>query len=262
MQPFERDALMAGAEGFDVLVASDFETPFQVVQRMRLLSGGRIDVHRHDASDECIVVLKGSPTVARNESMADVDAPAVALFPAGDVHGVFNRTKKPVDLLRIVVAMEAGVVDVPGEADDIVEKVEFGSPDHVADALDRSLLGASKAHHGLGEIRFRRVFDHPRFSTNWGFVDHAVVPPNTSVGYHRHDTVQECYVMLDGSGLMKVDGEVAEVVTGDCVPNHIGGSHGIVNHRLAPLEFLNLAVFQRRGVFDATDLGDDLSGLL
>ncbi len=35
-----------------------------------------------------------------------------------------------------------------------------------------------------------------------------------SVGYHRHDTVQECYLILAGDGVMKVDGTVFDVDSG------------------------------------------------
>ena len=69
-------------------------------------------------------------------------------------------------------------------------------------------------------------------------------------------------MIIKGRGRMKVDGEVAEVSAGDCIPNRIGGSHGIINHTDEPMEFLNIAVFISKGQFDATDLDDDLRDLL
>jgi mannose-6-phosphate isomerase-like protein (cupin superfamily) len=126
--------------------------------------------------------------------------------------------------------------------------------------LDPSLLLATQAHGGLGEIRFRRLWEHDRFATGWGFVDHTVVDPGTSVGYHRHEAVQECYLILAGTGVMKLDDESFDVEPGVCIPNHLGGAHGIVAPA-APVEFINVALYTE-GRFDATDLGDDLADCL
>ena len=59
---------------------------------------------------------------------------------------------------------------------------------------------------------------------------------------------------------MKVDDAVFEVGPGACVPNHLGGSHGLVAH-VEPVEFINIALYTE-GRFDVTDLDDDLSGCL
>ena len=112
----------------------------------------------------------------------------------------------------------------------------------------------------MGEIRFRRLWDHDRFTTGWGFIDHAVVEAGSSVGYHRHHTVQECYLILAGDGVMLVDGTVFGVGPGTGIPNRLGGAHGIAA-RDESVEFINVALFTE-GRFDAVDLGDDLSNCL
>jgi mannose-6-phosphate isomerase-like protein (cupin superfamily) len=247
---------------FDALDRSDFQTPIEFIKRGRLDPGVSVGLHRHERSEECLLLLDGPLTVAHNDHSAVVEPAAVALCPAGNAHGVFNHSDRPASFIGIGVAPEDGPFDRVELGDDLTER-QPGDPSLLlVERLDTALLGPFKAHLGLGEIRFRRLFDHTAFSTNWGFVDHALVPPGTSVGYHRHDAVQECYVIIAGTGLIKVDGEVAEVSVGDCIPNRIGGSHGLVNHREAPLEFLNVGVFLHKGQFDATDLGDDLGDLL
>jgi mannose-6-phosphate isomerase-like protein (cupin superfamily) len=149
--------------------------------------------------------------------------------------------------------------------------------------LDRTLLASGhRAHLGAGDIQFRRLFGvlrdrskHPDrvnektqyredfgFSSNLAFVDHAVAMPGTSVGYHRHDGMEECQIFIGGSALMKVDGEVTEVSEGDCVPNRLGGTHGLINHTDTPTEFIAIAVSCNRGEIDFTNLDDDLRGLL
>lgn len=175
--------------------------------------------------------------------------PGVLAGFSGSVHGLANRGSGLVRYIRIAMGDAlAGEVRGPGGAE------PEWSP------LDRSLLAATNAHDGMGEIRFRRLWDQDRFETGWGFVDHALVGAGASVGYHRHDTVQECYLILEGAGVMKVDDAVFEVGPGACVPNRLGGSHGLLAHR-EPVEFINVALYTE-GRFDVTDLGDDLSGLV
>ena len=60
--------------------------------------------------------------------------------------------------------------------------------------------------------------------------------------------------------MMKVDGDVFEAGPGACIPNRLGGSHGLVADRES-VEFINLALYTE-GRFDVTDLGDDLSGCI
>ena len=160
------------------------------------------------------------------------------------------------------MAPQDGPFDAVQLDDDLTGREPNDGELELVQRLDPALLSPGRPHLGLGEILFRRVFDRDVFTTNWGFVDHAFMPPGTSVGYHRHDTIEECYVIIGGRGRMKVDGEVGDVTKGDCIPNRIGGSHGIINHTDAPLEYLNIAVCQQKGRVDFTNLEDDLSDLL
>jgi mannose-6-phosphate isomerase-like protein (cupin superfamily) len=181
-----------------------------------------------------------------------VERPAVATAFCGCCHGLANRDHGLLRYFRVAMGSIDTVSAVPGD----------GERGPALEPLDTSVLDEFWAHDGLGKISFRRLWDHDSFSTRWCFVDHCVVPPGTSVGYHRHEAVQECYVILSGEGMMKVDGEVGKVVPGDCIPNRLGGSHGLVNGGSTPVEFINLALSLRKGEWDATNLGDDLSDLI
>ena len=125
--------------------------------------------------------------------------------------------------------------------------------------LDCNLLTYSQSHEGKGEIGARTLWEHQDFRNNWGFVSHALLPPGTSVGYHRHDRIEEAYIVLNGSGRMTVDDETEEVYEGAAIPNRLGGSHGIYNHTQEDLEMLVVAVCLERGKTDATNFGDDLT---
>ena len=192
-----------------------------------------------------IVLDPGVETMGPDEPVRRTERGVLAGF-SGSVHGLSNPGPDPIRYIRVAMGDRlAGEVEPRGGA----------APEWIP--LDRTRLEATWAHLGMGEILFRRLWDQDRFTTPWGFVDHALVIPGTSVGYHRHDTVQECYLILDGAGVMKVDDEVFKVETGDCVPNHLGGAHGLVAHQ-EPVEFINIALYTE-GRFDVTDLGDDLS---
>lgn len=246
----------------DVLDRSDFETSFAFIKAGRLGPGHSLGLHLHEQSEECLVVIDGPLSVAHNEHFGVVESRSVALCRAGDAHGIFNHTDHWTSFVGIGVAPQDGPFDAVPLDDDLTGRESDDSELELVQRLDPTLLTPRRAHVGLGEIRARRLFDSDVFTTNWGFVDHAFMPPGTSVGYHRHDTIQECYVIIGGRGRMKVDGEVGDVTKGDCIPNRIGGSHGIINHADAPLEYLNIAVCQQKGHIDFTNLDDDLSDLL
>ena len=133
-------------------------------------------------------------------------------------HGLANPGIDPIRYLRVAIVDQAETTGMPSAPGPLAAE---WSP------LEVDMLDAAKAHGGMGEIRFRRMWDHDRFTTGWGFIDHAVVEAGTSVGYHRHHTVQECYLILAGDGVMLVDGTVFGVAPGTGIPNRLGGAHGI-----------------------------------
>ena len=112
---------------------------------------------------------------------------------------------------------------------------------------------------GKGEVGGRMIWQPEDFRSNFHCLVHCLLPPDTSFGYHRHDGVEECYIIIEGSGRMTVDGETQEVQQWDAIPSRLGGSHGLYNHTSEDLELLVVAVCADKGKFDSTDLGDDLS---
>ena len=97
-------------------------------------------------------------------------------------------------------------------------------------------------HGGFGTVRVCRVL-HAEFQSQISFLDYTVLPPGASIGYHRHLDTEEVYVVLQGTGVMTVDGEVVQVVRGDVVLNRRGGSHGLENNGVEDLAVL---VFEGR----------------
>jgi mannose-6-phosphate isomerase-like protein (cupin superfamily) len=219
-----------------------------------VLAGGAVVGPRVSSTrrEEAWIVLDGGvETVGPDRSREYRHQPGVLAGFSGTTHGLANPGTSPIRYVRVAMGELEAASDIPADAH---PRAAEWSP------LDVDMLEATKAHAGLGEIRFRRMWGDDRFTTGWGFIDHAVVEARSSVGYHRHDTVQECYLILVGDGVMLVDGTMLDVTAGAGIPNRLGGAHGIVA-RDKSVELINIALFTQ-GRFDATDLGDDLSNCL
>lgn len=98
-------------------------------------------------------------------------------------------------------------------------------------------------HDGIGTIKEVNLFTSKDFATNLRFINYEVMPPGTSIGVHCHGDDEEAYVILEGSGLMTVDGEKKQVKKGDIIINKPFGSHGLLNNAN---ENLRVLVFEVR----------------
>lgn len=85
------------------------------------------------------------------------------------------------------------------------------------------------SHGGKGNIEFARIFSRWDTASSFDFVDYAVLPPGTSIGFHRHTDNEEIYLILKGTGKMCLDGESFYVSQGDIIVNRNLSSHGLEN---------------------------------
>lgn len=91
-------------------------------------------------------------------------------------------------------------------------------------------LAQASAHDGSGVIRAARIATADALADGCRFLDYAEVPPGTSIGPHRHaDDEEEYYLVLSGSGEMRMEADVTQVVAGDLIRNPAGGLHGLTN---------------------------------
>jgi mannose-6-phosphate isomerase-like protein (cupin superfamily) len=115
-------------------------------------------------------------------------------------------------------------------------------------------------HGGAGRIATRHVLRPEDFHSTWTFLDHAVLGPGGSVGYHYHDALEECFIVLHGKGLMTIDEQTFAIAEGSVTWQGIGQGHGIYNPGPEELGFLRVAVAQKNEEYTTIDLHDDLSG--
>ena len=161
--------------------------------------------------------------------------------------------------MNFCVSDPGGEYDCDDFGDDRVGAVLESSDRIPLGRFDQSqLIDHSEVHQGRGNIGVRTIWTHSDFRTNWHFVSHVLMPPGTSIGYHRHETVEETYVVMKGSGRMTVDDETEEVFAGDSIPNRLGGSHGLYNHTQSEIELFVMAVSMEKGKSERQDHGDDL----
>jgi quercetin dioxygenase-like cupin family protein len=92
------------------------------------------------------------------------------------------------------------------------------------------------SHEGTGLVKQVDLFAHEDFDTNLSFIIYCEIEPGRSIGYHQHGENEEVYAILDGAGLMRVNGQVQEVKAGDVILNKPGWSHGLENNSSEPLK--------------------------
>ena len=217
------------------------QTPWLPLRRIHLEPG---DSHTpvFEACEYGYLLLAGSCEFHSEGFEAAVQAPSV-LRCAGALHHLVNTSDSSVSAIVVRVA---GARDGGGS---------FG-----IEAVDEEKLSWRPAiHGGRGRIATRHIWVHSDFESSWTFLDHAVLAPDSSVGYHNHGGLEESFVVLEGRGYMTIDGDTFRVEPGSVTFQGIGEGHGIYNSGNEVLSFLRIAVGIADEEATTIDLGDDLA---
>lgn len=75
----------------------------------------------------------------------------------------------------------------------------------------------SAAKHGYSEMGEARFANSELNAENTGLAYHVLRPNKRQAFAHRHDKAEEIYVVLSGSGRIKLDDDVVELETMDAV---------------------------------------------
>ncbi|GHV92100.1 oxalate-binding protein [Spirochaetia bacterium] len=93
-----------------------------------------------------------------------------------------------------------------------------------------------KMRDGEGTVSFNYLVDCEK-EKNIRMLAELTIPPGASIGYHRHDSETEYYVILSGSGVVNDNGTEKPVKAGDSIITGNGDSHSIKNTGNVPLVF-------------------------
>ena len=247
---------------FTLLDGKDFQTNLFAYHRGLLNAKSSIGEHMHRAMEEMYFIFDGPCRFTVNGRTALLPARSMVLCPMGSSHGIYNDSDHPLEWMNVLVTTEKGVFNAINFGEDLTDaEVESPAPFLWAN-LDRSLLHPeANAHLGKGSILFRRLWSDANFKTNWYFVDHCLLPPDTSIGYHQHNTIEEVYYVLEGTGRFTVNGQTFDVKPGDALPCRLHDSHGLYNNSSGDLEIMVVSVAERKGYDRYTNnWGDDLAG--
>jgi len=98
------------------------------------------------------------------------------------------------------------------------------------------------SHQGTGEYELYEIWNKTDFKSNIDFIDKVIIPPKSTVGYHKHGNNEEMYIVLEGKGEMTINGQTRKIEKGDMILNKPEGEHGLVNTSDANIELLVIQV--------------------
>lgn len=238
----------------------DFNSNVLFVHRGVLHPKSGIGHHFHNQMEEMFVIFDNRAQFTIDGRTAELAGPAAAPCRMGSSHGIYNPTDRPTQWMNIAVGTVRGRYDAFDLNDDRVGATLDAKPVFMTAKMDKSLLKAAPGMNGgRGTVKYRRMLGPEVFRTNWGYVDHLLIPSDSSIGYHRHEAHEEIYYVLSGKGRVTIEGETAEISPGDGIACRVGEAHGFYNHSPADLELMVIGVALEKGKFEVTNLNEDLS---
>jgi mannose-6-phosphate isomerase-like protein (cupin superfamily) len=235
--------------------ADVFTTNLIFLHRGVLPPGGGIGHHFHYQCEEMFVILDNAAQFTIDGRTSVLQGPAGAPCHMGHSHAIYNHTAQPTQWMNINVGSVHGRYDNEDLDDDRVGVPLDPKPVFSTMRLDPKLLRPVESlHGGRGTVRYRRALRPEMFQTNWGYVDHLILPTDTSDGLHRHDYMEEFYYVMSGRGRVTVGKESAEIGPGDAVPIRLREAHSFYNPNPQDLELMIVGVTLEKGKFDVTEL--------
>ena len=233
-----------------------FTSQFLFLHRGIMDPKSSLGEHVHRRMEEMYFVLDGS--VAQftvNGRTSELAGPCMALCPMGASHGIYNPNDKPFELMNIGIAYENRKYDAVdlGKQNDLSNATLESPPRFLWSVLDTRLMHEMPSlYNGKGKMLYRRVWDTDSFRTNCVFVNHYLLPSGSSIGYHKHEIMEEVYYIFKGTGKATVDGKTISVKAGDAISVLLNGSHGLENDSNGDLEVISIAVPLKKGEIDGT----------
>jgi mannose-6-phosphate isomerase-like protein (cupin superfamily) len=204
---------------------------------------GGIGAHFHNQCEEMFVIFDGEAQFTVDGRTSVLKGPAGAPTRQGHSHAIYNASDKTLQWMNINVGLLPDFYDAFNLDDSRVGAPVDAIPTFITMHLDRSLLKPVESlDGGKGTVQYRRALNPSVFFSPWSYVDHLVLPPQSSVGPVTKADMSEVYYVLNGEGTATIGTETATIHAGDAIPVGLGENRAFTNSSSAPLEFMIIGI--------------------
>jgi mannose-6-phosphate isomerase-like protein (cupin superfamily) len=167
-------------------------------------------------------------------------------------------TKKLLFSVSTTVAIMAGVL--LGQQGAPASPQTAPLADRIAHTVPAKYRASPSVHGGPGQLDYMGLFNATALDTNLYFLHRGIIQPKSGIGAHFHNQCEEMFVIFDGEAQFTIDGRTSVLKGPAGAPVRMGHSHAIYNHTDKPVQWMNINVSARKGVYDAFDLNDGRVG--
>ena len=233
----------AGKMGFTELIGRQaLSTNFLYLHAGVIQPKSGIGHHFHHSIEEMYVLLTGEAEFTVNGHTTKLKAPAIVPCKLGDAHAVYNATKQPVKWLNFAVSLTKGRGDAFDLGDTRVGAKLEPVPVFVSSQLKKDALRANNNMYPGNGALYRREIGPEVFSTNWNHVDHVVIPAGGSGGPRQLEGIEEVYYVINGSGILTVNGDSTAINADDAFSVMLGETMKLSNKGNSELELLVIGI--------------------
>ena len=100
-----------------------------------------------------------------------------------------------------------------------------------------------KRFGGKGSVQVKTLLSLEGFRGKGRLFAKNIIPPGSSIGFHKHEKDFETYYILSGEGIVDDNGAAKPVKAGDVVYTAPGETHSIENTGSQDLEMIALILF-------------------
>ena len=233
----------AGQMKFTELIGRNaLSTNFLYLHAGEIPGKAGIGEHFHHTIEEMYLILDGEAEFTINGRTAKIKGPALVPCKMGDAHGIYNAGGKTLKWLNFAVSSKKARGDNFDLGDNRVGAALDPIPQFVSAQLKKeSLKPNNDAYPGNG-ILYRRILSPEVFSTNWNYVDHAIIPAGSSTGKRRLDGTEEVYYIIKGAGTVNINSDSIAINADDAFSGLLGETLSISNKGKEDLELLVIGI--------------------